>query len=180
MNDVRCKLAPPWITFVNQVTALFGNDPEIKIEYDNDEVALRLYVDNPDKAMALDYLLPVEKEFGNVILEIEIIPANGELEEEEDILISAKELFDMAFENNPVYAFSKEITGIFNVTLTYVVFKNKVVQFFNDNLNDIHGLTSTLYQEIAKDLFDEAGLYNVYYNTDIEEKVFGMPLGEWP
>ena len=181
MQDVRCKLAPPWITYVNQVIALFGNDPEIKIVYDEDEIQLKIYVDNPEKAFALEYLLPEEKEFGNIILEIMIIPSNDfEGDDEEEICLSAKELFDIAFENNPAYAFSKEIKGIFNVTLTYVVFKNKVVQFFNDNLNDIHGLMSTLYQDIAKELFEDSGLYNVYYNTDIEEKVFGMPLGEWP
>ena len=39
--------------------------------------------------------------------------------------------------------------GYWFVDITYVIFKNCVVQFFNDNLNDAHGLISTLYQNIA-------------------------------
>ena len=63
---------------------------------------------------------------------------------------------------------------------TYVVFKNCVVQFFNDNLNDCHGIISTLYQDIAAELFKDADLIGVYYNTDVERGQLGMPLGEWP
>ena len=64
--------------------------------------------------------------------------------------------------------------------MTYVVFKNCVVQFFNDNLNDCHGLISTLYQDIAAEIFEDANLNGVYYNTDVERGALGMPLGEWP
>lgn len=144
-----------------------------------------MYVDNPEKAEALDRLLPIGKCFGNIFLALTIIPSN---ESDKPLLekqISQKELFDIAFDRNPVYAFSKEVTGIFSNVLTYVVFKNRVVQFFNDNLNDIHGLISTLYQDIAEEIFNDPDdeveqLYNVFFNTDIEEKVVGMPLGEWP
>ena len=64
--------------------------------------------------------------------------------------------------------------------VTYVVFKNCVVQFFNDNLNDCHGIVSTLYQDIASEVFGDAGVTNVYYNTDVEVGKLGKPLGEWP
>ena len=66
---------------------------------------------------------------------------------------------------------------MFAYNTIYVVFKNRVVQFFNDNLNDIYGNISTLYQEIASDVFKE--ISGVNYCTDIEERV-GAPLGEWP
>ena len=59
----------------------------------------------------------------------------------------------------------------------YVVFENKVVQFFNDDLSDIHGNKSTLYQEIAKDIFGDCD--NIYFCTDTKEEI-GKPLGEWP
>ena len=178
MTDIRFKLSPPWATYVNELKALFGNDPDISIDYDEDECEVKLFVENVEKATALTYLLPIEKYFGNVSLYISIIPAN-----EQDFLefdrISYKELFDIAFDCSPVYAFSKEVRGLYNNPFTYVVFKNKVVQFFNDNLNDIHGLVSTLYEEIARDVFEDACIEGVFYNTDVEEKV-GMPLGEWP
>lgn len=67
--------------------------------------------------------------------------------------------------------------GVWFVPFTYVVFKNCVVQFFNDNLNDPHGIISTLYQEIAEEVLESVP--NTYYCTDIEHKL-GMPLGEWP
>ena len=176
MKEPRLKLAPPWITYVNKVQAMFGADPEIRIVYDNDEVELKIYVEDSAKADAMQRLLPYYKTFGNAELGIKIIPANNKI----DLgTVTNKELFDIAFARNPVYAFSQEVVGILTNTLTYVVFKNKVVQFFNDNLDDIHGLVSTLYQDIADELFEESDLYGVFYNTDIEEKA-GMPLGEWP
>ena len=142
MKEPRLKLSPPWITYVNKVIAMFGADPDINIVYDNNEIQLRIYVKDSKKASAIEDLLPGYKSFGNVDMYITVIPAN-----EKTTLgtISDKEMFDIAFAKNPIYAFSEEVTGVFSNKLTYVVFKNKVVQFFNDNLDDIHGLISTLY-----------------------------------
>jgi hypothetical protein len=66
--------------------------------------------------------------------------------------------------------------------LTYVVFKNRVVQFFNDNLNDPHGVISTLYQDIADEIFADMPYQahgGIAYCTDVEHNL-GAPLGEWP
>ena len=71
--------------------------------------------------------------------------------------------------------------GIVNwFSMVYVVFKNCVVQFFNDNLNDCHGVISTLYQDIAADVLTGEGAQGVYFNTDVERGQIGKPLGEWP
>ena len=35
--------------------------------------------------------------------------------------------------------------------------------FFNDNLNDLHGLKSTLYQDIADDVLDTDSFDNTVY-----------------
>ena len=178
MIDIRFKISPPWILYVSQINALFSNDPDITLEYDNDKVEVKLYVDNNKKAAALMYLLPFEKKFGNVTLDIIIIPSNHNVVEKVD-LTTMEDYFEAAFENNPVFAFTRVVEGIFSNTLTYVVFKNRVVQFFADNLNDIHGNISTLYQELAKDVFNKDVIPGVLFCTDIEEKV-GKPLGEWP
>ena len=177
MTDVRLKISPPWITYVNKVNALFQHDPQIKIEYSNEECMLKIFVEDGQKAAAIEYLLPYEVEFGNTILTIEVIPANGGQYELADYS-RVDQIFNIAFAGNPVFAFTRAITGIFSNILVYVVFKNRVVQFFNDNLNDIYGNISTLYQEIASDVLDDR-LPGVCYCTDIEEKV-GKPLGEWP
>ena len=46
-------------------------------------------------------------------------------------------------------------------SFTYVVFEKEVVQYWNDNLGDINGLRSTLYQDLAKEIFAD-DLQNVY------------------
>jgi hypothetical protein len=91
-------------------------------------------------------------------------------------------LFETAFSGNPAFAYvvAPAQDGYNYIDFTYVVFKNCVVQFFNDNLNDCHGLISTLYQDIAEEIFEDSDLAGVHYNTDIEVGKLGMPLGEWP
>lgn len=51
-------------------------------------------------------------------------------------------------------------------SFTYVVFEKEVVQYWNDNLADYNGLTSTLYQDLAKEIFEDANLDGVYFCTD--------------
>ena len=179
MLDIKTKLSPPWVLFKNEIQALFGQDPDIEIEHIDDDYnhVIKLLVKDNDKASALNELLPVSKTFGNVEVEIEVCPTN-----EKDVIASTFDwdratLYKAAFHNNPVFAFVHVVEGIFASNFTYVVFKNRVVQFFNDNLQDVYGNISTLYQEIAKDVF-----YNedrVFFCTDIEERV-GKPIGEWP
>lgn len=176
MADIKFKLSPPWATYVNMIKAMFGDDPEVTIKYDEDIKSVDIFVADEYKSAAIEYLLPYQKEFGNVILYINVVPANGK-----QLMIekwSGKDLFDIAFKNNPVFVFAKEVRTLYNYPFTFVIFKNKVVQFFNDNLNDVHGLTSTLYQTIAEELFADAGLTRVYYNTDVEGKV-GVSIDEW-
>ena len=172
----RTKISPPWIIFVRMLTAMFEHDTQIGIMYDDSEKKLKLLVDNPAKAAALDFLLSNEIKFGNVALHVAVTPANAG----ETNFIPGKDLgetFDTAFSGNPVYAYSHKVAGMYSFNMTYIVFKRNVVQFFADNLNDLHGNISTLYEDIARDVFKND--LAVAYCTDIEEKV-GMPLGEWP
>jgi hypothetical protein len=49
-----------------------------------------------------------------------------------------------------------------------VVFVPEVVQYYTDNLGDINGFRTTLYQELAKELFGDSELSRgVYFCTDI-------------
>ena len=108
-----------------------------------DEV-VRLYVNGQDKANALQQLIPEVVEFGNIKVTVEVIPSNAEPTREE--------LLRMAFASNPIV---KDIVeaGAPGLSASYVLLKAKVVQFFSDNLADVHGFTSTLYENIAKDIF---------------------------
>lgn len=156
--ETKINLSSPWVTYVRELQALFGEDPEITIVYDQDGNEVKLFVDNISKADALSKLLPEEKEFGNVKLKVTVVPANDG--EESPLALMGK-----AFEGNPVLTNLQYVDSAIG-HFAYAIFQNKVVQFYNDHLDDPHGNESTLYQEIAKDVFgSKPGLY---YCTDIE------------
>ena len=53
--------------------------------------------------------------------------------------------------------------------ITYVVFRNEVVQYYTDDLGDYFGMASTLYEDIARDLFSEVD--GIYFCTNTEKPV---------
>ena len=167
----KLGIASPWITFARRVHKLFECDPEVKLEWDDEACKLKVYVSSQEKASALEKLLPSEKAFGNVVMTIVVIPANDQEPTE-------WELFQTAFKGNPAVSFTDVIEGA-GFHAGYIVFQPQVVQYYNDNIGDIHGIESTLYQDIANEVFeDHAG---VFFCTDIEDQTFlGRPLGEWP
>jgi hypothetical protein len=159
----KLNQSAPWVTYVSELEQMFKYDRETHVVYNEEANEVKLYVDDPEKASALMELLPKEKVFGNVKLDITVVSLNGSCTINPSIVCY---LFNTAFCNNGAFAFTKVISGILSNDITYVVFKNKVVQYFDDNLGDIYGQRSTLYQEIAKDLFKE--IDGVFYCTDIE------------
>ena len=177
MQEFRLKLSPPWITYINELIALFDCDPQIGFNIAPDEQSVTIACNNGDKCAALAQLLPAAVEFGNIVFTITI---DGPMSNR--TFVSKKELFEVAFENNPVFAYAVAPADegyYWYPTMTYVVFENCVVQFFNDNLNDCHGIVSTLYQDIALDVFADEACDGVCFNTDVETRFEG-PLGEWP
>lgn len=156
------KLSSPWVTFYRELNAMFEQDPEVKVIFDEEANVVTLYVNNTAKAEALQLLIPEEKTFGNVALKIDIISVNdtpgvkfGRADYET--------VFNTAFKGNATFCYSDTVYGIMSNPITYIVFENRVVQYFNDSLSDIHGLCSTLYQDIAKDIFNP--LPGIYYCT---------------
>lgn len=145
----KLRLEPPWETYYKELNLLLGEDPDILVLYDSYEQEIRIYSEDEHKANALNALLPTEKEFGNVKVTIAVIPANGK-----HISASAytPELFEDLFEANPCVVDIETTAGIYEAT--YVVFRKKVVQYHNDNIGDINGNCSTLYQDIAERIFD--------------------------
>lgn len=181
MNDARLKLAPPWVIYTNKLQAIFDPDPHIAFNIDyngSNGPMVTIATNDGDKAAALVKLLPTEKTFGNVTLWICIDCPHIS----NRAFKTKTELFETAFKGNSAFAYTvcPYEEGYQFFTATYVVFKNCVVQFFSDNLNDCHGVISTLYQDIAAEIFADTGIDGVYYNTDVEVGKLGMPLGEWP
>ena len=167
------KLSAPWIKYYREVEELFKYDPEVRVVYDEDGNMINLYVENSTKADALSQLLPTTKTFGNVELYITVIPANGWTHTQ---AIPTKDLFSVAFNGNPILSFIATVP-IMN-SITYVVFINKVVQYYNDDLGDVYGNCSTLYQTIADDVFDVKD--GIYFCTDIPGAEPNQLKKYWP
>lgn len=173
------KLSAPWIILYKEFCAMFKHDSDVHIIYDEEKNEIKLYVEEDVKAVALTKLLPAEHQFGNVTVKVTVVPANLEkvdLDEEDTAT-----LFDLAFDGNGAYCFSKELPPVFYENpMTFVVFRKEVVQYWTDNLCDYYGQTSILYQDIALDIFGE--IPGIYYSTDTEDPVVALqhPLGEWP
>ena len=177
MNEPRLKILPPWSITIKKLAALFDGDPQIAFNVDWSAPSVVISCNNGDKVAALLQLLPSEITYGNVKLPIVIdgTPSN--------IAFKTKvELFNTAFKGNPAYAYAVAPGDeVWWLSTTYVVFKNCVVQFFADNLNDCHGLISCLYQDLAQELLTGPGTEGgVFFNTDVERANLGIPLGEWP
>lgn len=161
LNTTGAALVSPWIDYYRQIEALFGEDPDITVEFDDsddEDKTITLRVDGADKAEALGELLPDMIEFGNVSLEICITPSNKDK--------TKIDLFRDAFLGNPVFSFTYSDVRA-GVPYNYMVFKKVVAQYFNDDLSDINGFKSTLYQDIAKNIFREHT--DIRFCTDKED-----------
>lgn len=152
------NLSSPWVIYTKKIQKLFEADKAIHFEYINTPPELKIFVDDARKADALSKLIPTEKTFGNVILKITVIPADTN--EDRVTLIKA------VFEDNPIVDHIRKVDLVGGGTATYVSFAKEVVQFFDDDLSDENGYCSTLYQELAKDVFGEKG--EVYFCTALK------------
>lgn len=142
------SISAPWVTYYHQVNALFDEDPNVSVVYDEENNVIKLYVDGTDKAEALSRLLPTEKNFGGVSVKVEIIPAN-KTESIADTLAAA-------FDGNPNFVEVVEAHSSYGEpTFIYCAFAAKVAQYWNDNLHDLHGNTSTLYEDLAREVIGE-------------------------
>ena len=151
------KLSAPWQIYYKELCLLFEQDEEVRIIYDTDQQIISIYVDNPVKADAMYNALPTEKEFGNVTLTINVIPANKPNLKR---VITQGSVYEDLFYKNPIVNDVVTVDGILTNPITYVIFKKEIVQYFNDDLGDAHGMCSTLYQDIAKRVFEpESGIH---------------------
>ena len=150
----KVNLSPPWVEYYKEVSEFFRDDQEIGVLYDESKNELRIYVDNPDRAVALAELFPLEKNFGNVKLYISIIPSNKKVNNNK-LKAAYPSTVAAALANCPAVDSIKEVKTFFDMDLTYVLFKNKVVQYFIDNIGDYNGMRSILYEDIARNILED-------------------------
>ena len=159
-GEIELKQSPPWVVYVRTLEALFKEDPQVKVAFDEDGMKVKILVESKAKADALDLLLPETVDFGNVTLSVSVVPGNDSK--------TVADVFRVAFAGNKAVKDFVRRDGIFTNPMTYMVFKKEVVQYWVDNLGDPHGNRSTLYQCIAEEVFkDHTG---VLFCTDNGEE----------
>lgn len=151
------KMVSPWIGYYKEIKSLFQEDYTVKVKYDDSKNTIKLYVEDEEKADALAQLLPNRKVFGNITVNIDVIPANK-------VETPKIDLFRKAFEGNGAVAYIETVDNVSSNAFHFVVFQPEIVQYYNDDLSDINGLRSTLYQDIAKEIFGERE--GIYFCTD--------------
>lgn len=166
----KLNLSPPWVVYYRKLLAFFKEDPEVRITYDDIEQEIKLYVDNAEKAVALEKLLPSEQVFGNVTLYVTIVPANKTTFDSVKAAYStnSSDIIHICFNNKAVTGI-KIVDGIMTDRMTFVIFRKEVVQWFSDDIGDYHGICSTLYQDLAKEIF--GNIDGVFFCTDNETYV---------
>ena len=164
------KMVSPWVEYYRKVEALFKEDPSVRTIFDDENTEVKLFVTGSAKADAISQLLPSEIEFGNVTLKITVIPSNEER--------NTVALIRDAFSGNPALTDIFTVHGVMANDINYVIFRKEVVQYWNDDLSDAHGVRSTLYQNLANEVIGEKD--GVFFCTDTEYENVGKPLGEWP
>lgn len=152
------KKSAPWVEYYRQVNALFDEDPDIRVIYNEEINQLNLYVNNTEKAEALSRLLPTGITFGNVTMEILVTPSNLSNSYKGDLIAAA-------LKGNAAVSRIVTIDDVFANKITYVIFRRGVVQYFDDDLSDYHGVHSTLYENIAREVFED--LEGVFFCTDV-------------
>ena len=174
------NLVSPWIDYYQKIEAMFREDTDVHVLYDEKKNKVIIsVVDSSSKASAIATLLPKTKQFGAVTLQIAVVYAHKEEEMKRINTYTPAGLFRDAFDGNDALVYTQVITEVFDNPITYVVFAKKVVQYYTDNLGDIGGLRSTLYQDIARELFGEnSRCFGVYYCTDSGNMDFAG--GVWP
>jgi len=163
----RLHVSPPWEEYKSRLEVFFKDDKDIRIIYDDENPTDRiitLYVENATKADALSILLCDTKEFGNITVHVRVMPCNvTRVSYVKNDVADPEQLFRNAFAGNPIVDTINVIRGIRDAELVYIMFKNEVVQYWNDNLSDYNGFCSTLYQILAHEIFND--IPNVYYCT---------------
>ena len=160
----KLNMSAPWYVYYNELCALFKEDSEVHIVYDEMDQIINIYVENQAKADAMDEVLPKVMTFGSIDLEINVVPANNLNRRK-----SKGNIFKDLYADNPVCSDIVTVEGVFTNPLTYVIFRKEVVQYYNDDLGDAHGICSTLYQDIAKRVFK--GQDSIYFCTDVNGSV---------
>ena len=144
------KMSAPWYIYFEQLKALFEQDDEVDLDIieEDEGYKIEIFVADDIKAEAIAKLLPEKKVFGNVEVLIYVYPSTNERD-------GWIETFADAFEGNPIIEDILPYSGPAH-DQNFVVFKKEVVQYYSDNIQSVDGVTSTIYEDIAREVFEDA------------------------
>lgn len=154
----RLKYIAPWSDFTLMTEAMFKGDPDVHVEFDCPKRMLKLYVKGDAKTDAISKIMAKEKRIGNIVIKVQVVPANGTKRgkaKKNAANPDKLEVFKTALEGNSAFSQAVVKKTDFGIPMNYVVFVPKVVQFYNDERSDINGNLNTLYQTVAREIFDE-------------------------
>lgn len=163
----KMKISPPWVTYYRELNEFFNEDADITVEFDEDKKEITIKTTRYEKNLALKKVLQREKDFGGVKLKINVIYDDPE--------IDALNAFKQLSIDNPVFKYICTFPTSTN-PISYVMLAKEVVQYWNDDLSDPHGITSTLYENIARNIFKEDE--GIIFSTDSEETFGWMEKAE--
>lgn len=161
MED-KLELTAPWIGMANLINGFFRDDDEVFVEYDPEEVAVTLHVDNPFKADALSQVLPEAYEFGNARLVVKVIPDNED--------VSHAQLIQMALAGNPIACDSGTVVDG-SLSYPFLMLSPFVIQYFNDEVRHPYGVRTVLPEQAAREIFadvDDVSFVTCPVEDDIE------------
>ena len=143
-KEKEVALSSPWMTYYKKLVALFGDDPELDVLWDDDTKTVTIESVNTFKIMALEKLLNPTVVFGNITVTVKCLVKNGAEE-------SLSAVFKTAFAGNP--HFSQVIDAkVVAMNETFVLFQPEVIQFFNDDTTDYYSNWNGLSEDIMRDI----------------------------
>jgi hypothetical protein len=157
----KVGLASPWVIFFKEVDVLFAKDPDVDVIFDDKNPEIKILVNDEIKADAISKIFPHHKKFGNVEVKITVVPANWTDE-------TTLDLFRKAFYGNSAVDSFVSVPTMYGAPMNYLLFVPEVVQFWADNMGNPHGVESTLYETIAKDIFENPDM--IFSTAVIEEE----------
>lgn len=167
-KNVNTKISPPWYTYQKKLKALFENDSNIVVgdiseDIDNNPI-LEIYVNDYEKFIALDRVMPRRVVFGSVSLRIFV-----QSPKHDDTIDDYEELYKTLFNGNRIVKDVKVVTDFAKSKHCFIRFQPEVVQFFNDDISDFNGNWSGLAQDIAREVFEDCPAGVHFCTADIRE-----------
>lgn len=142
----KVNLSSPWAIWVRKLRALFERDDEVSVQYDEEEMRVQVRVSNAIKADALAQIIPTERHFGNVALDVAVVPCNEDA--------TPEQVWRWAFDGNPALAGTEVDALPDGSPITFALFAPECAQYFADDLTNPLGLQTRTYEQLAHDVLD--------------------------